>query len=158
MRSASLFLLLEFVLLSGCMYHLVRPNSNSVFVEVFSNKSVQPGIETALYANLKKTFAEKQGFTLAENAASANIVLSGTITDFTRNTGFFTGNEEPAEGNFTVKLSLSVYDGKKTDVLPLSENYRMNLVSNPGVDFLLDQIAKKLSLDIYFFLLQHYGN
>ena len=160
MRRAFLILLLECALLTGCMYHLLgTATTTTVYVDVFANKSVQPGLETALCANLKRVFAEKPGFVLAGTPASADIVISGTVTDFSRNPGFFAGKDETlVAGDYRMQTDVSIRKGKDTVTRRFDESCRTDLTAAPKTDLLLDTVARKLALDVYFFLVRSYGN
>jgi hypothetical protein len=141
------------------MYHLVKPGTTSVFVDVFHNKSVQPSIEIALHKNLKKTFAEKPGFILAAGPAGADIVLSGAVVDLTRAPGFFSGSgKSPVTGEYQLRAELTVTRGTETFTRAFNETFRQELTTSPKTDALLDGITEKLALDIYFLLVRRYGN
>ena len=150
------FYLLLLISLSGCFYTLVKPGNQKVYVDVFTNQSLQPQIETAIYTELKKTFAEKPGFTLVWKPAESDISLSGKIIEFSRKPDFFSKDDEILMAAYHAKMEITVTRAGTSEKHVFEDNFHLPLTQSLTVDFLLREISIKLADQVYFFLLKKY--
>ncbi|HOK80386.1 MAG TPA: hypothetical protein PK303_06285 [bacterium] len=149
----NLLFILEALLFSGCGFHLINPAQNRVYVEVFSNRSLQPGIEIFMVKNLKKTLAELPGFTPVSKKNSADIILEGTIQQFSRDPEFIAESDQIVMASYKIKILLEIIKNGKTTEKTFQQTYVVNLTRQLKTDELLDNISKKVSKDIYFQLI-----
>ncbi|MCL5408967.1 MAG: LPS assembly lipoprotein LptE [Candidatus Omnitrophica bacterium] len=151
------FLLFSLVLLSGCSYTLVKPSARTVYVKVFANNTLQPKIESYVYSEIKQTLVEREGFEIVNNPGNADIIIGGTITDFTRGPDFFSNTGEIQMASYTVKITLAIQKNNKTTKQIISTDFHLPLIQNFNLDLLLTQISNKVADKIYFLLLKNYA-
>jgi len=154
MRRLFPLLALEILLFSGCFYHIVNPSEQKVYVDVFSNLSLQPGVETRLCSNMRKTFSSNPGFILAGKPSEAQIVITGSIVDFPRAADFYSKDEKVLMGGYTVKIEAQFRTGAKIVSKRFEETFHQELTTKFDADSLLDSVTDRLSRGIYFYLLK----
>ncbi|MCM8764276.1 MAG: hypothetical protein NC830_02775 [Candidatus Omnitrophica bacterium] len=158
MRKNALLIAIEIVvlILAGCGYQLINPEQKTVYVELFSNYTLQPKMEQFLLKNIRKTLAEAPGFMLVSKKSDANIVINGKISKFSRNPEFIDGSDQIVMASYTVGILLEIGKDGETLRQKLEQTYFMELQSHFRLDQILDAVSKKVALDIYFRLIQLY--
>ncbi len=150
MRKCYLLIFIEILLfLSGCSYKLISPSEKTVYVDYFSNHSLQPQIEIWLQKNLKKTIAESPVFSLVNDRENADIVICGVINDFSRNPEFISESSQVIMASYKVRISLNIEKNGRILQKRLEQIYSLELTTKFRMDHLLDMLSKKLSQDIY---------
>jgi archaellum component FlaF (FlaF/FlaG flagellin family) len=149
-------LLFSLILLSGCSYTLVKPSSQNVYVKIFTNNTLQPKIESYVYAETKQVLVEREGFNLVNNPQKADIIIGGTIIKFTTNPDFFSSSGEIEMASYTVKINLIIEKNHKITRQLITTDFHLPLIQNFNLELLLTQISKKVANNIYFLLLKNY--
>lgn len=141
-------------LFTGCSYQLINPEQTTVYVEIFSNHTLQPEIDLYLLKNLKKTITRSPGFILASSKSSADIIISGIIEEFSRNPEFISKSDQIIMASYRVKILLNIEKNHQIMKRNIDQIYSLELATEFKKDYLLDQLSNKISQDIYFQLLQ----
>ncbi|MGB9642405.1 MAG: hypothetical protein ACP5JO_02730 [Candidatus Ratteibacteria bacterium] len=149
----NLLLVLEVLLFTGCGFHLINPAQSRVYIEVFSNRTLQPGIEIFMVKNLKKILAESPGFTPVSKKYSADMTLGGTIQQFSREPEFIAESDQIVMASYKIKILLEIIKDGKIIEKTFQQTYVVNLTRQLKTDELLDDISKKVSKDIYLQLI-----
>lgn len=142
------------VFFAGCGFHLISPKQKTVYVEYFSNLSLQPQIEQYLQKNLKKTIAESPGLMIVSKKQDADLVIKGRIQAFSRNPEFISDSDQIIMASYKVVLDVEIEKDGKIDKHRFDQTYFMELSTKLKTDILLDTITKKVSQDIYLYLIQ----
>lgn len=154
MRKYCLLIFFEILFLfSGCSYKIINPSEKTVYVDCFSNHSLQPQIEIWLLKNLKKTIVESPVFSLVNDKEKADIVISGVIDDFTRSPEFISESGQIIMASYKAKVSLVISQNGIISQKPIEQVYFLELSKRFKMDYLLDMISKKISQDIHYQLI-----
>ena len=152
--------LLGMILLSSCGYHLVGtssalpPNIRSIYIPVFTNSTAQPELEQRLSDTVNREFINRGQLKLAPEAAKADAILAGEITNF----GMIPltldqqGRATEYQIGITLKVALRSVDGKTTywenPSFVYQERYPIDLAAPDYFDRLnvaVDEISVKFA-------------
>ncbi|MCX7706107.1 MAG: LPS assembly lipoprotein LptE [bacterium] len=139
--------------IAGCGYHMIKPDEKTVYIEPFSNHTLQPEIDLYLLKNLKKTLAQSPGFITVSRRNEADIFVRGKIQEFTRNPEFISESDSIVMASYKVKVSVEITKNGTTQKKDIVQVYFMELSEKLKTDLLLDDITKKISQDIFFHLI-----
>ncbi|MCM8824805.1 MAG: hypothetical protein NC937_01430 [Candidatus Omnitrophica bacterium] len=145
------------LIMAGCGYHLINPEQKTVYVEPFSNHTLQPKMEQFLLKNIRKTLAQAPGFMLVSKKSDASVVISGKIIKFSRNPEFIDRSDQIVMASYTVGVLLDIEKDGATLRQKIEQTYFMELQSHFRLDQILDAVSKKVARDVYFWLIQSYG-
>lgn len=129
---------------------MINTGQKTVYIEPFSNLTLQPEIDIYLLKNLKKTFLQSPGFTLVSNKTEAHIIIHGRIQQFSRNPEFVSESDQIVMASYKVKIALQIERNGNTMQKEIDQIYFLELSDKLKTDLLLDNITKKISQDIYF--------
>ena len=154
-------LLILTAVLSGCGYRFVGGGSfpagiESVFVEIFQNRSAEVGYENTITNDLLYEITRKEAVTL-ESRENAEGILTGTITQVTLAPASRRGETVSVERRATVKLDLKLSNanGKvvwTADGLSANETYFVdasNAVTEQNKSEALTVLSRRFAEIIY---------
>lgn len=154
MRKYCLLIFIEALFLfSGCSYKLINPSEKTVYVDYFSNHSLQPQLEIWLLKNLKKTIVESPVFSLVNDKENADIVINGIINDCTRSPEFISESGQIIMASYKAKVSLVIERNGRISQKSIEQVYFLELSKKFKMDYLLNMLSKKISQDIYYQLI-----
>lgn len=150
--AANIFILL----LAGCGYKLINPSQKSVYVEPFSNFTIQPEIDLYLVKNLKKTLAQSVGFMVVSNKKDADIIIRGMIHKFIRNPEFIAESDNLIMASYRIKVIVEIEKENQTRQKEIEQTYFLELSEKLNTQQLLEIISNRISQDIYLKLFEAY--
>ncbi|MCM8816758.1 MAG: LPS assembly lipoprotein LptE [Candidatus Omnitrophica bacterium] len=148
--AANIFILL----LAGCGYKLINPSQKTVYVEPFSNFTIQPEIDLYLVKNLKKTLAQSVGFMVVSNKKDADIIIRGMIHKFIRNPEFIAGSDNLIMASYRIKVIVEIEKENQTRQKEIEQTYFLELSEKLNTQQLLEIISNRISQDIYLKLIE----
>ncbi|MCM8758321.1 MAG: LPS assembly lipoprotein LptE [Candidatus Omnitrophica bacterium] len=148
--AANIFILL----LAGCGYKLINPSQKSVYVEPFSNFTIQPEIDLYLVKNLKKTLAQSVGFMVVSNKKDADIIIRGMIHKFIRNPEFIAESDNLIMASYRIKVIVEIEKENQTRQKEIEQTYFLELSEKLNTQQLLEIISNRISQDIYLKLIE----
>ncbi len=157
------------LLLASCGYHLVGtssalpPNIRSLYIPIFTNSTSQPELEQRLSDTVNREFINRGQLKLVPEAAEADAVLVGEITNF----GMIPltldaqGRATEYQIGITLKVALKSADGKtvfwENPSFIYQEKYPIDLSSPDYFDQLnvaVDQISVKFAQSLVTTILE----
>lgn len=166
-----LFLLLAVaLLLGGCGYHLPGRGDNlpadvqSLYVELFANRTVEPFLENRITDAVIDWFASKRDFTMVEDRSRADAVLSGTITAYDTKPISYDRNDVITEYRSTLTIAVTLRRSADERVLwrgslGWSEEYPASLDKSAQEDnesAAIDVIGDRLAQELYFRIMENF--
>ncbi len=157
------FLILT-VLLPACGYHSpqqgdawVGGDNRLMYVEQFANRTTEPYLENYITDQVVYQFSRSRMVSLTENRAASEVVLQGTVENFSTNAGSYDRVDRIVEytASITVNAKLiNVSDGKilwqkslsSSEVFPATVNKNLQL---EGQDLAAREISARLGEDLY---------
>ena len=123
MNRAFRLILLGFLILWGCGYHLrgketnLSPEIHSVAIPIFANNTIETGIESIVTEGLVEKFISAKRL-LVTSSISADALLTGTVKSFaTLPVAVTTSNQFSTEYRATVTIEFAFRDVKNEKVL-----------------------------------------
>ena len=150
-----------FVILTGCGYRFVGGGSfpsgiESVFVEIFQNRSAEVGLENTITNDLIYEITRKEAVFL-ESKDNAEGILSGVVTDVTTAPASRRGETVAVERRITVRLDLKLTNTNGKVVwtvkgISANETYfvgALNEVTEANKQEALEVLSKRFSEIMY---------
>jgi outer membrane lipopolysaccharide assembly protein LptE/RlpB len=133
--------LLLCLMLWGCGYHLtgqgasqLPPHLNTIAIPVFENKSLEPTVQRPLTEALRLAFITDGRLRLVNNKAEADLVITGTVTNYWIRAIAFNEFDVATEYWVNIEADILVEDQVK-DLVYLKQKLktRWNYRANPGI-------------------------
>jgi outer membrane lipopolysaccharide assembly protein LptE/RlpB len=171
MKPMRIVLILLFVVLSGCGYHTpdssdtwVGGDARVLYVELFDNQTAEPYLENYISDALVAELSKSRLVELTEEPASADVRLTGNVTDFKSSALAYGTTDQITEYRATMKVAVRLLasDGNEVlwqESLQRSEDYLATVNKNlqlEGERLAARQVAKRLAEDIYSSLLNSF--
>jgi hypothetical protein len=164
-------LMLFFVFLAGCGYHSpgssdswVGGDARILYVELFDNQTAEPYLENYITDAVVAELSRSRLVALTEEPASADVRLTGNVTDFKSSALAYGTSDQITDYRATMKVAVRLLgnDGNEVlwrDSLQRSEDYLATVNKNlqlEGERMAARQVAKRLAEDIYSSLLNSF--
>lgn len=156
-----LFLLLFFI--NGCGYttgSLIPSHIKSVYVETFTNKTNEPGIEIEITNAIKDHFAWEGSLDIANSIESADSVLKGEIVKYDKEVLSYADDDEVAEYRLILTVNLIYEDLVKETIMWQEDKFKADseyyttlsqrkfTSTNLDEDALIENAAKELAKEV----------
>ncbi|MBW2477603.1 MAG: hypothetical protein JRE63_09815 [Deltaproteobacteria bacterium] len=152
------------ICLTGCGYHTpnrsdswVGGNANTLFVDLFANRSTEPYLENYLTDQVVLQMSRTRMVELTERQDLADLVLTGTIDSFSADAIAYDAGDRITE--YSARMSVLVKlvnrdDGQVLWQKRLSRSERFGAFVNKtlqleGQDLAAREVAKRLAEDLY---------
>lgn len=157
--------------LNGCGYHVpgaedawVGQGGRTLYVELIANRTVEPYLDSVVTEELSVQLSRSRLFELIEDRKTADLVLAGTVTEFSSRVVAYDADDRISEyvAVMTVKARLVRRgDGAVLweDVLRRSETYPAALDKNlrqEGESLAARAVAKRIAEDLMSRLLSSF--
>lgn len=157
-------LLVASLLVAGCGYHLpgrgnsLPPEVQSLYIELFSNRTAEPFLENRITDSVVGRFALKRPLRLVEKQENADAVLSGVVTGYDTSPISYDRNDEITEYRSTVTIAVALRQTADDRILwkgniDWSEEYPTSLdksVQEDNEAAAIGVIADRLAQELYF--------
>ena len=125
----------------GCGYHLTGQGAsqmpqhlNTIAIPVLENKSAEPTIQRPLTESLRLAFITDGRLQLVNNKAGADLVITGTVTDYSIRAIAFNAFDVATEYWVYITADVLVQDQVKNQVYLKQElSARWNYRANPNI-------------------------
>lgn len=99
---------------SGCGYKMVgsRGATSKIFVDIFENKTLEPGLEARVTSWVKDELVNSAGFTIENTKDNADYVVYGTIVSLSESTISISSARRASEMRFTISFDVTLVDTK----------------------------------------------
>lgn len=168
MRYLAAFILVLFV--AGCGYHVpgatdtwIGGDARIVYVELFDNRTAEPYLENFLADALVAELSRSRVIELTENPASADVILTGTVSEFNSSALAYGSDDSITDYQATMKIEASLKQASGEllwkQKLSRSEDYLAAVDKNlqlEGERLAAREVSKRIAEDIYTQLLNNF--
>jgi outer membrane lipopolysaccharide assembly protein LptE/RlpB len=163
-------LLAASLLVAGCGYHLpgrgssLPPEVQSLYIELFSNRTAEPFLENRITNNVIDRFARKRQLRLVEKRDIADAVISGVITGYDTSPISYDRNDVITEYRSTMTIAVALRQTADDRILwkgsiDWSEEYPASLdksVQEDNEAAAIAVIADRLAQELYFRIMENF--
>ncbi|RLJ04051.1 MAG: hypothetical protein DRP14_04035 [Candidatus Aenigmatarchaeota archaeon] len=160
---SKILIFLVVVILSGCGYttgSLIPSHIKTIYVETFTNKTSEPGIEIEVTDAIKDRFLTDGALKIANSREEADSILKGEIIDYRREPLSYTSDNEVAEYRLVLTVNLTYYDLVKDEIMWEEEDFEADSEfyttmqqqrfgsTNLDEEKLIENVARELAREI----------
>ena len=164
-------LILLALLVSGCGYHVpgasdawVGGDARLVYVQLFENMTAEPYLDNYMTDALVEELSRSRLFELTENADAAEVLIGGTVDNFTSSAISFSSTDTITDYRATMGITVQLVGNGKGQILwqekmSRSEDYSAAVNKNlqlEGERLAARQVARRLAEDIRSRLLNNF--